>query len=100
MSPPSSPSTTKPSSPLLPLPARFLASSHPSAGSGRVRLPAELGIALASAVRVRIDVVAKGKKRERETEREMLRANLMTPNSMPMPPPRAQRATYFSCLEI
>lgn len=38
----------------LPLPARFYKPHEPQAGSARVRLPAELGIALASAVRVKL----------------------------------------------
>ena len=44
----------------LPLPARFFAPSDPEAGSGRVRLPSELGIALASAVRVSLEVLLEG----------------------------------------
>ena len=51
---------------LLPLPARFFSPSDPEAGSGRVCLPAELGIALASAVRVRLGLL-EGKWRDAAT---------------------------------
>ena len=47
-------------------PARFLRAYDPAAGSGRVRLPAELGVALASAVRVRLEFLSDGSRGERD----------------------------------